>query len=404
MAGDVRQGRRGNVMVIGLAFSVLLGFSAVAVDVGMIRLADTQLQASLDAAAFSGANEFDGTTTGVAKAITRTKTVADLNRVLDTNLNLPTSAITTGYHNKSDGTFSPYPGVDVKFVNSVRVSYSPPPVSSILGQVAFGTAGYTISARSQAVRPRGTAKSSNCFLPFAVPKCLVEQSLLAGANPKPLWFYVSSDNSDSVAYANFVANPSNQDVMSMIQGQCDSSAGTLEIGDPLYVNNGALNNVFTYIETSLNNLNSHPVQQWDTGMYGILPLRLGRTLAEASPIGGANAHPTLMPAGSGRSSVTVPNWGTTMQGPIAVVNGGTSDTGLCEDIKFVDGGNDPAFFVDSIAWGIIFDIRAQNTGPNPRNIVVQLDIMNQHETEGEVDEGNMNGPVLAFGETYSVNW
>ncbi len=403
MAGQGRQGRRGNVMVIGLLFGVMLGFSALAVDVGLIRLADTQLQAALDAAAFSGANEFDGSVAGVAAAIARTKSVADMNRILDESMDLPVSAITTGYYDKSDGSFDPYPGVDVKWVNSVRVEYSPPPVDSVIGQVAFGVAGYNINARAQAVRPRGTAKSSNCFLPFAVPKCLVEQAKVSGINPKPLWFYVSSDNSDSVAYANFAPNPSNTDVMEMITGQCDSNVGTLEVDDPLYVNNGALNNVFTYVEEALNGVNGHPTTEWDESMYGMIPPRIGKTLADLSPIGGANASP-LLSADLGRSSVTIARWRETMQGPIAVVNGGESETGLCEDIKFVDGGSEPAFTVDSIAWGIVFDVRANNTGPNPRNIVVQLDVQNQHETNGEVDEGNMDGPVLAFGETYQVNW
>src|SRR5688500_2287793 len=101
MHATMGRGRRGNAMLVGVLFAVLLGFSALSVDIGMIRVAQSQLQAAIDDAAISGAGEFDSTVTGISRAKTRAVSVAAMHMVLDDTVVITTADVQVG--NYEDG-------------------------------------------------------------------------------------------------------------------------------------------------------------------------------------------------------------------------------------------------------------------------------------------------------------
>ena len=118
MTRATHQSRRGNAMVVGLMMGTLLGYSALAVDIGMLHVADTQLQVALDASTLSGASEFDGATSGITKAKARAREISELNPVLSTTLDVPVAEFEVG-------TLEPF-SVDCYLYGSQPVTAMPP--------------------------------------------------------------------------------------------------------------------------------------------------------------------------------------------------------------------------------------------------------------------------------------
>ncbi|HEX4933787.1 MAG TPA: pilus assembly protein TadG-related protein, partial [Gemmatimonadaceae bacterium] len=286
----------------------LLGFSALSVDIGMIRVSVTQLQAAVDAAALSGAAELDGTDGGISRAVSRAQEIAALNPVLDQVLAVPSADIQIGTWDADSGTFTLYnAGDDPSTVNAVIVDHTPPQIGSALGQLAFGLAGYNIQARSTAMRPTGgKARSTKCFLPLAIPDCWLA-GLPPGTNPPPFKFTFSPSPTDKIAWGDPDGNPNSNDIRDQLLGQCDH--GAIEVGDPIYVNEGSHTSALQTIRDILNDVAPVDPDVWDTSVYGAQPLRLGTADTANTPV---------------QSSVTAANWGHTLEGPVALVNAGTN--------------------------------------------------------------------------------
>jgi hypothetical protein len=305
-------------MVVGLMMGTLLGFSALAVDIGMIRVAKTQLQVALDAATLSGASEFNGVSSGVLSAKARARQVAALNPVLATTLDIPVANFEVGTQ-EDDGTFTLWDGVDAKVVNAIRVDHTPPQIGSALGRVAFGIASYTVQARSMAVRDYagGVATSTECFLPLAVPDCWVANTPV-GTNPPPFKFTFQPDPSDSIGWGSPTGNPSASYVRDQLEGSCDNSE-PIEVGDPIYVANGADVTALHAIRDILNNTGAVAPSTWDSDLYGAKPPQDDGEHTANNPFPDSDVKP--------------PGWtaGNTIEGPIALIDAGTN----CADVSFV---------------------------------------------------------------------
>lgn len=380
---DNRPNRRGNVMVVGLTFGVMLGFSALSVDLALVRLADTQHQASVDAAALSAASELDGTTTGITAARNRAIAVAAMNNVMGTGVALASSDIEFGTWD--GGAWTLYTGGAADSVNAVRINDTPPQVGSVLGAVAFGIAGYDIDSRAMAARPLGggVATTSNCFLPFAVPDCHVT-STAPGTNPPPFRFIFQGATVDNIAYATLTQPASQSSIAAQMSNGCNN--GTLTVSTPsdpqyIYPNNGLMQPLLVGVANILNDNTSVNTGTWDTSMYGPMPLRIG-TATTANLI--TNSAVSLIPY----------KWTNTWEGPVALVDAGTD----CSNIHF----NANPLEVTGIAWGVVYDVR--NSGPaGAKNIYMQLDLINEHQIWGEVDP-NGTGNVVSYGESNLVSW
>ncbi|MCB9688611.1 MAG: hypothetical protein H6735_26470 [Alphaproteobacteria bacterium] len=363
---EARSARRGNAVLTGLMMSTLLGFSALSVDIGLIRVAKTELQASLDSAAVSAASELNGTAAGRVAAVQTAVEVAAANTVIGAAVNLPPANVVLGIYDPDTATFTVADGTTPNVqVNAVRIVDTGVTFDAILGQVAFGQASYGVTSRAMAVRSWSGHKagSSECFLPFAIPDCHVANTP-PGTNPPPMKFTFSPTPTDSVAWGDPDANPNSNDVRSQLLGQC--SHDTIEIGDPMYVNEGSHTTALQTISDILNNSAAITPTAWDTSLYGPKPLR-------------DSIHANLIT----KSDVSIGNWGNTLQGVVALVDGGSD----CSAVSFTG-----SLTITGFAWGVVYDVK--KTGSD-KNVWMQLDLINDHEIWGEPDDSASGTTTIA---------
>ncbi|MCA9495189.1 MAG: hypothetical protein KC621_34915 [Myxococcales bacterium] len=363
---ESRRERRGNAILTGLMLSTLLGFAALSVDIGLIRVAKTELQASLDSAAVSAAGELNGTAAGRTAAVETAVEVAAVNTVIGAAVVLPPANVELGVYDADTGTFTLADGTTPNVqVNAVRIVDTGVTFDAILGQVAFGQASYGVNSRAMAVRSWSGKKagSSQCFLPFAIPDCHLAGTA-PGTNPDPFKFTFSPTPTDSIAWGDPDANPNSADIKSQLSGQC--SHEEIELGDPMYVNEGSHTTALQLIGDVLNNSTALVPTTWDTTLYGAMPARDG-------------VHANL-PA---KSDVTVANWGNTLQGVVALVDGGTD----CSAVSFTG-----SLTITGFAWGVVYDV--QDSGSD-KNVWMQLDLINEHEIWGDADDSGTGPTVIA---------
>src|SRR6476620_5518306 len=89
--------RRGTIVpLIAITIVVLLGFVALAIDVGLMAMARTQAQNAADCASLTGARTLTGdplTNNNFAACEPATRTAAGLNKVLASNINAADPAV-----------------------------------------------------------------------------------------------------------------------------------------------------------------------------------------------------------------------------------------------------------------------------------------------------------------------
>src|SRR5580700_1969084 len=112
MRQHVRATTRHGVIVpyVALSLVALLGFLALAIDLGMIMVAKTQAQNAADAAAFAAARTLTGgASSNTTQAVTNGQTAANANRVLGTNIPAANVTITNGAYHYDSTTQTFYP-------------------------------------------------------------------------------------------------------------------------------------------------------------------------------------------------------------------------------------------------------------------------------------------------------
>lgn len=120
MKRSIEHTRRGAILVwVALAMILLLGFTALAVDVGHVYVVKADLQAAADAAALAGA---EGLTVGDNEARARAIAYAAKNTANGSNVTLQASDVELGLWNPNNRTFSPVNSSSSVKPDAVRVT------------------------------------------------------------------------------------------------------------------------------------------------------------------------------------------------------------------------------------------------------------------------------------------
>lgn len=360
--------RRGNAVMSALLLGTVVGFTALSVDIGVTRVARTQLQTAVDAAAVSGAQELNGTAAGIALAEARAIEFASYNAVLGHTVALTTDDVDVGFYDAATRSFDPYTaGDDVSVVNAVRITESAAPVVPFLARVALGVGMLDVEATSLAQRPlaAGPAGETECFLPFAVPDCHLA-GLAPGQNPPPFLFTFNPTPSDNVAWGDPDENPNTNEIRDQLMGMCDQ--GTIGVGEMMNVNEGEHTSAIQKIADILNGKTTAETVAWDPSLYGALPARDG-------------IHANTV----AQSGVKPASWGQTLQGVVAFVDGGDD----CDGVDF--SGDMP---ITGFTWALVYDVK--DTGSS-KNVWIQVDVNADHQIWGDADENAVGDNVLGVG-------
>jgi len=367
---QTRSSRRGNAIVIGLTLLSMLGFAALAVDVGFTETARAEMQATMDAAALGAVAELDGTVEGLERATDMAVALARLNEVLGAEVELAETDVLLGIYDRQADTF--VTSSDPTLVNAVRVARLDEAVTPFLSMAAFAQ-GMSYSASTTAHRPwaYGSASSSSCFLPLAIPDCNVE-GLDEGEFPPPLRFTFSPSPSDNVAWGDPSGNPNSAEIKAQLEGQCEQ--GKIEMGEPMYVNEGSHTSGLHVIRDILNDATGISPDGWPADVPGP-PDRSWPTANDP-----------------GLSDVRDYAWGNVIQGPVALVDAGSCDSSgkFTSDLE-----------ITGITWAIIYDVKSGGGGKGEakrKNIWVQLDPVNTHEIWGDYDPDATGDNVLGLGD------
>jgi hypothetical protein len=156
----MRRSRKGNAFVALTSMFTMLGFGALTVDVGLMRVAHTELQAALDAATLSGASVLEGTEASITRAVAIALDTAARNPALGrSGITLRASEVHVGWKDPYTGDFIPWAsGMSADGVDTVVIDHPPEHIAAALGLPAFGMDEYALQSESTALRPfRGLA-------------------------------------------------------------------------------------------------------------------------------------------------------------------------------------------------------------------------------------------------------
>ena len=370
--------RRGNALIVVFSLTSLLGFSALTVDHGMIRVTHAQLQNAVDAAAYGGAVYLDRTNDGLSAAVNGAVRIGNTNTTSFGTYQLTSSDVKIGYYDEQWNftEVTDFNTTEPELVTSVQVASAIPDITAVMSRIfLFERLQTSASAAVVRLALGGVAISVPCYLPLAVPDCEYLDFAGSGNNPPPTLFYFSNSNQDNVGWGDPFTNPNNNQIMSSFNDQC--AQGEVTIDDSMNVSNGQNNSALSYIGDILNGEGSVAPEPWPTDDIGPVP-----PITE-SP----NYISTGRPRDRGyQGFVENPNWGNTIQGPVALV-----DVGDCGGNPQFNGSMD----ITGFTWGIIYDGDSQ--GGN-KNMVMQLDFLTEHDVGGDVGDGygnitGLNPPV-----------
>ena len=203
--------QRGAILVwFALGFLLIVGFIAIGIDIGRMYLVRTEGQVFVDAGALAAASELDGTTPGIARAVSAAGTGWTKYHLHSLDFPAPTVEFATS----STGAWKaaadvPSPPTDYRFAR-VTTTISLP---MYFMPVITRTDNATVAARAVAGQVNITS-SSEGLLPFTVmahsadPASADGYGLIRGESYTLRW--ESGANSDLAAYMSDPTKPSNQ--------------------------------------------------------------------------------------------------------------------------------------------------------------------------------------------------
>jgi Flp pilus assembly protein TadG len=259
--------RSGNIAIqIALSMTVLLGVTAVVIDIGRGRVVKQQLKNASEAAAHAGAAQLDGTVEGIeaareaAVAIAAENLAAGVSVTLDANDgNSPTGDIVVGYW--EDGAF--VPSTTPADATTVQVVSLRPDTATYFAGVAFDTP--TVDIGDFAIAQAGGPSAAGCPLPIALPDCQLtnETGFICGAD-----ILLSNDRLDNGAWARIGGTQANA---SYIRASLDPTkcAAASDLGDLTTLNNGAVNSALAELGKAVNTYGV----AWDTAAWGAIPAK-----------------------------------------------------------------------------------------------------------------------------------
>lgn len=331
--------RRGNTTVIlALSSTAIVGMAALAIDLGYARVVQAHLQNVADAAAHAGSNQFDGTDEGIINARMMAQQIAYQNPVNGIPVYLHYSDITVGYWDTTTRTFMAT--MDPKYANTLRVTPSIDNLALLFAPLATGATSMPIRARSAMKAQHGGAGAVDCYLPVAVPSCLIPHHTLPGMQNVTL--SLNPPAIDNVGWGKPEGNPSDAWVRDQF-ADCRAS-GWAEVGDDLGLGNGvntdAMNELIAEFGTT--------TTRWDTTKWGAQPPR----------ITGSSLNTTV--------------YGRTVEGAVPVF---ASDESFCRGTGGMWSGEK---VISGFIWGAIYDVK--NTGSAAsRTIRMRVDVLSEHD-------------------------
>ncbi|HEY5316145.1 MAG TPA: pilus assembly protein TadG-related protein, partial [Pirellulales bacterium] len=161
-AVDPKHVRRGSVLpLFALLLVAVLGFVALAVDIGALAIAVTQCQSAADNAAMAGARALNGNTgTNTSTAVATAQTAAAVNQILGIAVKTTDAAPSPGYlyYNSGSQTFVPTVGAPTAPDNYNLMQVVVSPTRAGFFSKALGISSFNISATAMAAyRPRDVA-------------------------------------------------------------------------------------------------------------------------------------------------------------------------------------------------------------------------------------------------------
>lgn len=331
----MRRHRRGNTAVIvALCTVALFGSAALAIDLPFARLVQAQLQDVADAASHAATAQLDGTEAGLSLARDVARDIAGAHVVAGRPVSLADEDIVAGVYDKDAGTFTPTN--DATAANAVRVAANRQDMGLFFAPLAFRRESISLAGRSSSAHETGPAGRADCFLPLALPACLVDRWSRDGLQDVRL--QTNPAGIDNVGWASTSSAPNATGTRTQL-ADCRAS-GPARVGDPVYLQSGSVNNAYAEIA----DLMARSATRWSDDRWGPQPAKLtGSRLAAA-------------------------DYGKTLEGVVLVFDGGD---GYCQGNGGAYNGDEP---IAGFVWGAIYDVR---TGGD-RTIHMRLDVVNEH--------------------------
>lgn len=275
-----RSARSGNAVVMFvMAFAVLAGFAAFAVDFGMLRVERVQLQQSADAAVLAAAQRLNGTEDGIIAAQTLASEVAAANLVRGGALDLSGSGVTSGtieFGSWQDGAF--VTSDTLTMTNAVRVRANSQ-MPTIFARLAFSVS--ELGSTIETIAVGGGPGSAECSLPLAVPAEVFEDAACGTLN-----ITFNPDKRDTGAWALLgYSNPNSNDVRNAISS-CTLDAS---ITDVVSLNNGTMSSAGKELADTL----IASTARWNSA-WGTQPTRMSTSALSASQYGRVLVRPIIV--------------------------------------------------------------------------------------------------------------
>ncbi|MBX2797372.1 MAG: Tad domain-containing protein [Myxococcales bacterium] len=355
--------RRGNAATVAVCLVGLLGFGSVVVDIGIVVLAETQLQVTLDSAALAAAGTLDGTDAGIVAARRAAADIAGQHTVLGAAVTLTADDLVFGAFGEEGFVVSSV----AQEIDAAQVSVDGVPVSLTLSGVSFGLSEVDAEASSIARRPAGggSLASTQCYLPLAIPDCVLDD-VTAGSQPAPMKFTFTPTPSDNVAWGRPDGQPNTNWIRNQLEDGCSDEP--IVVGEWMDPSEGAHNDALHTVRDILNNTESTSPDPW----------------IDAAPMPARDGVSANVPTDS---EIWAPNFGNVIQGPVALVDAGDcGSTSFKQDLK-----------ITGISWGAIYDVQSKGGGGrngSQKNLWLQLDVLTDYSSWGETTEegvGNVTG-------------
>lgn len=335
----MRCSRRGNMAVtVALSLTSLLGVSALAIDLGYVRAVQNKLQMVADASAHAASAQLDGTEEGIVRARAMARWMAERNAVAGHAATVEEDDVTLGYWDPFARTFTETD--DPMWANTARVNAEIPELGLLFAPIAMGKASMPVRARSAMAASQGGAGAVDCYVPIAVPSCLVELHTLEGLQDVTL--HLNPAGVDSMGWGRTNGAISAAFTRSQIRNCYED--GWAFVGHSMNLQNGVVTTAMDELVAALRASET----RWDVEKWGTQPARL-----------------------SG-SSIPAVDYGKTFEGPILVFESGPT---YCQGSGGSFNGTET---IQGFMWGAVYDIR--NTGAaEDRTVHMRLDTQNEHD-------------------------
>lgn len=335
--------RRGNAAVkVALSLSVLLGVASLSIDLGWARVVQQQLDMAAQAGSHAGAAQLDGTEEGMAAAIAMTQTVAALHQAGGTPVELEAGDVELGVWDATAGTFTV--SSDATAVNAVRANTARPTLAMFFAPAAFNRSTVAVGAHATAVRQFGGAGEVVCFLPLAVPKCLIDQHLAMGEGIFDVTLNPQTPSTDQMGWARPYYGDGANSAWTRDQLTNCQQDGSASVGSDVSLQNGQVTAALSEIVDIL----STTTEKWDTTMLGAEPAR------------------------DTRSSIPAGKYGRVLAGPIFVFDGG-------DDYCVGSGGSYNGLeTISGFVWLTLYDVK-NSGGAATRWVRGRIDTTHEYE-------------------------